>query len=934
MGGSTGLNPASPGSVGRDNVRIGSGLSRGEEGGDSDANTVIDDRSNAGSVSEVESSVSRNRHNRTPSAHVPATPDKLGTAPMNPVPDAGRRPRFMSQQSESSSQSSVKSREMKLSTPRVLPRGDLGSASRSFASRLAHTPSSASASPSSSRSKHESARSNTVVPAPVPAEDAAQAVDSEEFGGARQGTNNADVGDSVVFGTNINLQDSMAIFRSFFREFTKTAGDDPYYIGLLHEIHETEVYCVNIDCKNIHSFGPPGRKFYQQLLHYPAEIIPIMDLVVHEEYAKLFGDDFLSQTLRRIQVRTFNLDKVKRMRDLDPSDIDQLVALHGMIIRSSNVIPDLKAAFFRCAICSFEEEVVLDRGIIAEPTSCDNCGKRMTMQLVHNRSIFADKQYIKLQESPENIPEGETPHTVALFAYDELVDVAKPGDRVEVTGILKSKAMRVNPRQRSIRSIHKTYVDVLHFKKTRKGQLSGSSGSAENGTITDESRFQTFAEDEDDEQTRAGANEAVYREMAQDPDLYEKLANSVAPSIWKLDDVKKGVLCLLFGGTNKETAATAESRSTHKMRARGELNILLCGDPGTSKSQLLGYVHKLAPRGIYTSGKGSSAVGLTAYISKDPETKELILESGALVLSDRGVCCIDEFDKMSDTTRAILHECMEQQTISIAKAGIIATLNARTSILASANPIESKYNPRLSVVQNIQLPPTLLSRFDLIYLILDKPDANTDRRLAKHLVQLYFRERENVHAVYPSKTVSDYIAYAKKTCHPILTSSAVKRLVDGYVEMRQLGALGGGKKTITATPRQLESLVRIAEARARIRLSPEVQESDVAEALRLMHVATQRAALDPRTGTIDMDAINTGMGTADRQVNEALATELFKLLEANHRTAGARVFQLVKEVSEQSSVPVSNEAVMKAINLLKDDGRVSFSAQTGTVSIV
>lgn len=931
MTGSRGDNAAEPGLPAdgpeADGRSVRSAVSQ-DESGESDMNTVIDDKSNSGFVSEVESSVSRNRHNRSQAPQSPSSPNAVGFSQPR---DISRRPRFLSQQSDDSGRSSARSREMKLTTPRVLPRGDLGSASRSFASRLAYTPSSASQPQVPNQAEAEEDPS---APSPARQPPAGNAPE-EEYAGRIEETGTSDVGDSVVFGTNINLQDSMAIFRSFFREFTKTDETEPYYLKMLQEIHETEVYCVNIDCKNIHSFGAPGRKFYQQLLHYPAEIIPIMDLVVHEEYAKLFGDDFLSQTLRRIQVRTFNLDKVKRMRDLDPSDIDQLVALHGMIIRSSNVIPDLKAAFFRCAICSFEEEVVLDRGIIAEPTKCTNCSKRMTMQLVHNRSIFADKQYIKLQESPENIPEGETPHTVALFAYDELVDVAKPGDRVEVTGILKSKAMRVNPRQRTIRSIHKTYVDVLHFRKTRKGQL-GSNATAESGAGAgvDGSRFETFAVDEDDESSRERANEATYKEMAQDPELYEKLANSIAPSIWKLDDVKKGVLCLLFGGTNKETDDAATSRSTHKMRARGELNILLCGDPGTSKSQLLGYVHKLAPRGIYTSGKGSSAVGLTAYISKDPETKELILESGALVLSDRGVCCIDEFDKMSDTTRAILHECMEQQTISIAKAGIIATLNARTSILASANPIESKYNPRLSVVQNIQLPPTLLSRFDLIYLILDKPDPNTDRRLAKHLVQLYFRERHAVQAVYASKVVSDYIAYAKKNCHPVLTNSAVSRLVDGYVEMRQLGALGGGKKTITATPRQLESLVRIAEARARIRLSPEVQESDVAEALRLMHVATQRAALDPRTGTIDMDAINTGMGTADRQANDALAGELFKILEAKHRIRGARVFELVKDASEQSSVPVSQEDVMRAVNLLKDDGKVSFSAQTGVVSLL
>jgi DNA replication licensing factor MCM4 len=350
------------------------------------------------------------------------------------------------------------------------------------------------------------------------------------------------------------------------------------------------------------------------------------------------------------------------------------------------------------------------------------------MQLIHNRCVFADKQVIKLQETPDLVPDGQTPHSVSLCVYDELVDVCRAGDRVEATGIFRCNPVRVNPRQRTTKALFKTYVDVLHVQKVDRKKL-----GIDVSTVEQELSEQ-IAGEVDQVRKITAEEEQKIRETAARPDLYDLLSRSLAPSIYELDDVKKGILLQLFGGTNK----TFEKGGNP--RYRGDINILLCGDPSTSKSQLLQYIHKIAPRGVYTSGKGSSAVGLTAYVTRDPESKQLVLESGALVLSDGGVCCIDEFDKMNDSTRSVLHEVMEQQTVSVAKAGIITTLNARTSILASANPIGSKYNPNLPVPQNIDLPPTLLSRFDLVYLVLDRVDEQNDRRLAKHLVNMYLED--------------------------------------------------------------------------------------------------------------------------------------------------------------------------------------------------
>ncbi|KAI4292058.1 DNA replication licensing factor MCM4 [Pancytospora philotis] len=637
--------------------------------------------------------------------------------------------------------------------------------------------------------------------------------------------------EKLIWGTTINVEQMADRFKEYVHA---------HCTERLENMHDTQTYIFELDGAAA-ELEPAMRA---NLEAYPQETLPILENAIREVYQEKFVE-----VPKRIFVRLYNIGQLLSIRSVNPADIDRVVQVTGLVIRVSSVVPEVHRALFRCAECAREMFVDSVKGVVAQPQICE-CGERLVFEIRHNSGEYLDTQIIKIQELPDNIPDATTPMAITVIAKHGLVDAVIPGDKVVVTGVLKAQPVRINPVLKKIKSTFRTFIEMLSVQPLSRPERVHDDYIVE----VDELRRRT--------------------------DVYELLSRSIAPSIFGMTDVKKGLLLQLFKGVAKNLGNT---------QLRGDINILLAGDPGISKSQLLSFIHRISERGMYTSGRGSSAVGLTASVSKDPDSGQFILESGALVLSDGGICCVDEFDKMNDSTRSVLHEAMEQQTVSLAKAGIITTLNARCSILASCNPVESKYNPKKTILENINIPPTLMSRFDLIFLLIDKSDEVYDKRVSEHILDLYTPGRGEVpdsqygSAAQQSAADSDvvsidvlkaYIREASKIA-PQLTDESIGLLSEAYVDLRQLD----NGETVTATTRQLESLVRLSEAHAKMRFSRHVEAADVAEAVRLIKESLLLYAVDPRTGKIDVNMIMTGRSASRVRLIEDLKRTIKQILK-------------------------------------------------------
>jgi replicative DNA helicase Mcm len=680
----------------------------------------------------------------------------------------------------------------------------------------------------------------------------------------------------------VGIVDIVQSFKAFLETFQSKDGVLKYR-ERIHELIRMNQKSLIVDFDDLILHD---RELANYVLDKPLEALnafsqALLDIVSREnpEYARL---------VKRFYVRIRNPPEIFKIRGLNSDYIGKLVAIEGIVTRVTRIDAKLvKAVYRHVAEGEIHEFEYPPEGSITEkvekPPYCLICRKPGKFDLVVEKSEFIDWQKIVVQEKPEEVPGGQIPRSIEAILTADIVDSVRPGDRVILTGVLRVQPLTGSPEARSSRSLFSFYIDVNHVEVQEK--------VLEEIVITRE-------------------DEERIRELARDPWIREKIISSIAPGIYGYWDIKEAIALMLFGGSPKLLPDGT--------RIRGDIHVLITGDPGTAKSQLLQFTARIAPRGLYTSGKGSTAAGLTATVLRDKLTGEYYLEAGALVLADGGLACIDEIDKMREEDRSAIHEALEQQTVSIAKAGIVARLNARASVLAAGNPKHGRYDPTLPVSKNIDLPPTILSRFDLIFIVRDIPHKERDRKLAKHILGIH-AEAERARSFIDPQLLKKYVSYARRYIRPQLTPEAAKLIEEFYVSLRQasLTTSEGEVSAIAITPRQLEALIRLTEAHAKMALKQKATIEDAEEAIRIMMTTLSIVGIDVETGRLDIDVLETGVSASKREKKKRFTQFLFKLLEE----VGGEIEmnELYKKAADQG---FEKEFVREVVMELKNSGEL------------
>jgi replicative DNA helicase Mcm len=658
------------------------------------------------------------------------------------------------------------------------------------------------------------------------------------------------------------------MFEDFLKTTSNKAGDYVYR-SKISQLISSEGKSLIVDFQDLLRYSDD---LANRILLEPDASLPAFRTAAYETMrseSALYAD----RVKKGLNVRIRGITDQVPLRKVDTSYLDKMLAVAGMVVRSSELRPLMTEGAFVCPSghLTYQEQ---DEMTLKKPPKCELCGEARNFELDKGHSRFIDFQIVRIQELPEELPPGQLPQFFDVNVEGDIVNSARPGDRVVLTGVVRA-VPDLSPGQVKTR-LFRSQIDCNYVEVKGK--------EPEQINITKE-------------------DEALIRSVAKGSDAYEKLVASIAPAILGHLPEKEAILLLLAGGS-----ATTLPDGT---KLRGDINVLFVGDPGMAKSEMLKFAAQVAPRGLFASGRGTTAAGLSAAVVRE-KNNMFMLEAGVVVLADQGIAAIDEFDKMKPEDRSALHEQMEQQQVTVAKGGIYATLNARTAILAATNPLLGKYNPFQNLTDNINLPIPLLTRFDLIFVIKDQPAPAEDEKLASHILSVHARKTYASPPPVEFGLLKKYLAYAKKK-NPTLTSGASERLKEYYLELRKNS---GEEGQIPPTPRTLESLIRVATARARVLLRDEVSEEDALAAVALMNRMVSDVLTDASTKKTDF-GIQLGRPAGERK-NLASALNIFKSLEGTEKKPVER--KVFKE--ELLKAKFSEEDAEKMIKTMFREGLI------------